>query len=119
MTSSSSTQPQLPQQPQVQQQQPLHIQVVQAQDSVVGQAVRWIFMILFCMQLFLISALVIFITSVWNWRRERKQNHTSRHIHLTDHSEPWMDYAGYEECNAGNNFMGPVYTFYRPYWHEH
>lgn len=62
MASSSSIQPQVPQQPQVQQQQPFHIEV-HAQASMVEQAVRWIFKILFYMQLFLISVLVIFITS--------------------------------------------------------
>ncbi|CAL5197966.1 unnamed protein product [Lathyrus oleraceus] len=58
-SSSSSTQPQV-------HQQTLHIQ---AQDSsftntttVTGQAVKWIFQILFFLQLLLISALVIFIT---------------------------------------------------------
>ncbi|CAK8542900.1 unnamed protein product [Lathyrus sativus] len=72
-SSSSSTQPQV-------HHQPLHIQ---AQDpsitnaTVAGQAVKWIFQILFYLQLLLISALVIFIT-----RYDRtSDSSTTHHFH--------------------------------------
>ncbi|CAL5193168.1 unnamed protein product [Lathyrus oleraceus] len=76
-SSSSSTQVTQPQ-PQV---HPLRIQ---AQDSsftnattVTGQAVKWIFQILFYLQLFLISALVIFITRYYR----TSDSSTTHHFH--------------------------------------
>ncbi|CAK8542901.1 unnamed protein product [Lathyrus sativus] len=73
-SSSTSTRPQV-------QPQTLHIQ---AQDSsftntttVTGQAVKWIFQILFYLQLFLISALVIFITRYYR----TSDSSTTHHFH--------------------------------------
>ncbi|KAI5427649.1 hypothetical protein KIW84_032888 [Lathyrus oleraceus] len=68
-------QPQDQQQPQVQQQQPQDQQ--QPQGSLVAQAVRWIFKILFYSQLLLISVLVILVT-----RYDRtSDSSTTHHFH--------------------------------------